>query len=125
MSNPAASVAPTNTNSESSTTAVTVNSGAVPSSMPAGHETELSANIKNNVGIALPYSAIIEVVDPNGVTDQMYLQTWILANNSNSTFSAAWAPQGSGSYHITILVISQSSTPQILSTPIKSDTNVS
>lgn len=91
----------------------------------AGQQVVLTTTINNNLDEAVPFVAIVEVRDDNGVTVFLAWQTGTLGADGRATVGLSWTPDFAGDYDIRTFVISSLDNPRILSEVKQSSVSVS
>ncbi len=91
----------------------------------AGQQVVLSTTVKNNEAASTPYAAIVEVRDSNGITVYLNWQTGTLAADGSTGIGLSWTPDQPGTYTARVFVLSNLTTPQILSDTVTSTITVS
>jgi hypothetical protein len=91
----------------------------------AGQQVVLTTTVTNNLDEDLPFVALIEVRDSNGVTMYLAWQTGTLGPNGEIEVGLSFVPDEPGTYAIRTFVISDLSNPEILSIVEESEFTVS
>jgi hypothetical protein len=100
-------------------------SGKPVTSPSAGQQLVLSTTVVNNVNDDLPFVALLEVRDINGVTISLAWQTGTLNANDRADIGVSWTPQDPGTYTLRTFVISDLANPRVLSLVQESTITVS
>jgi len=91
----------------------------------AGQQVVLSTTVINKNDAPQPFVALVEVRDSSGVTVYLAWQTGTLSANGQTNVGLSWTPENSGSYEVRTFVISNLSTPTVLSKVSTSNVTVS
>lgn len=91
----------------------------------AGQQVVLTTVVVNNVDESVPFTALIEVRDSNGVTVYLAWQTGVLNPSGQVEVGLSWIPENPGDYTIRTFIISDLETLRVLSPVVDSDITVS
>jgi hypothetical protein len=90
-----------------------------------GQQVVLSTTIQNNANEEVPFVALVEVRDSDGITIFLAWQTGTLNANSDADIGLSWTPEEAGDYTVRTFVISDLASPEILSPVAESEITVS
>jgi hypothetical protein len=90
----------------------------------AGQLVVLTTEIKNNNPRVQPFTALVEVRDPQDVTMYLQWQIGILNPSGTTEIGLSWTPEEAGDYRIRTFVISDFENPAVLSTIVTSEVSV-
>jgi hypothetical protein len=80
-----------------------------------GDHLSISAQIKNMQRVNQNYVFVIQIIDSDGVTQNLSWQTGMLVRSQSTEISSSWLPQQAGIYQIQIFVFADMDNPLVLS----------
>ena len=90
-----------------------------------GQQVVITTDVQNNQDQPRPATVIVEVRNSDGITAYLQWQTATIAANGEIQVGLSWIPEGAGDYEIRTFVVSNLTTPQVLSDVVTSDITVS
>jgi hypothetical protein len=99
--------------------------GSTVTEVTTGQQVVITSNVTNNDDQPRPATVIVEVRDADGITVYLQWQTATIAANGEIQVGLSWIPEDEGDYTIRTFVVSNLTTPQVLSEVVESEVTVS